>query len=191
MYNCVVYSSNIFRKCSSPPGIFEWHMAAGTALHSERKHVISMIFGRPPCVCSKNIQNLILWVSFLGSYVVHTACVLSFRPLALPPSSGIDPEVVCRLASPLPRKLEHAGKAYQDLLRLRVTGSNSTGHEKAAAVPQRRLTGEEQESENIRNKARRTFVGDDDYYELLELGDMRWRATEEDVKKAYRKVSLR
>jgi hypothetical protein len=137
------------------------------------------------------MQNVILWVSFLGSYVVHTACVLSFRPLALPPSSGIDAEVVCNFASPLPKKLEHAGKAYQDLLRLRVTGSNRTGFEKAEAVPRRRLTEEELESEKVRNKARRTFVGDDDYYELLELGDKRWRATEEDVKKAYRKVSLR
>ena len=156
-----------------------------------RKDITLMKFGRPPCTCCKTVRNLILWVSFLGSYVVNTACVLSFRPLALPPSTGFETEVVCELASPLPKNLEHAGKAYQDLLRLRVTGSNRTGFEKAAAVPQRRLTAEELETEKTRNKARRTFVGDDDYYELLELGDMRWRATEEDVKKAYRKVSLR
>ena len=37
----------------------------------------------------------------------------------------------------------------------------------------------------------RTLIGDSDYYELLELGEMRWRATEEDIRRAYRKVSLR
>ena len=123
--------------------------------------------------------------------IQFTACTLSFRPLALPPSTGIDPEVVCRLVGPWPRKVEHAGHSYQDLLRLRVSGHrNKTTPEPAAEVG-RQKTQDEIDFENVRNQARRTFVGDDDYYELLELGELRWRSSEEDIKKAYKKVSLR
>jgi hypothetical protein len=138
------------------------------------------------------IHKCLFWISIFGSFrFQHTACTLSFRPLALPPSSGNADELVSSVAGPFPRNLEHAGHAYQDLLRLRVSGQNRTAEASREAPKAPKKTKEEKEVENIRNTARRTFVGDDDYYELLELGDMRWRSTEEDIKKAYRKVSLR
>lgn len=147
---------------------------------------------KPPRNPLSTLHKFLFWICVFGPFCFqYTACTLSFRPRALPPSSGYADELVSRVAGPFRRNLEHAGHAYQDLLRLRVSGrSNTTAIDSTIPLP-RKKTKEEIEAENIHNKARRTFVGDDDYYELLELGDLRWRSTEEDIKKAYRKVSLR
>lgn len=45
---------------------------------------------------------------------------------------------------------------------------------------------EMKEQDNKEHKKRKPLAGVKDYYELLGLGDVRWRATDEQIKAAYK-----
>lgn len=120
------------------------------------------------------------------------------RPvLCLPPATGDLPEqggvVVCPAATPFRKPIEHAGHIYQQKL-IRTYGLNlpeedlESDNGKSKKEEVKRLRPDS--SEAAKSLASKMAVGSDDLYELLELGDKRWHATAEDIKKGFRRISL-
>lgn len=110
--------------------------------------------------------------------------------LLLPPATG-DCEAPVQFSSPAapqPKsRKEHAGHAYHDLVLaasgLAVACDADDGVEEVVSKGRK---------EDAGRKLKRMIstVEDGDLYGLLELGKKRWRATEDDIKKAFRKISL-
>lgn len=117
--------------------------------------------------------------------------------LMLPPATGELPEsgglILAGHAVPVKKVMEHCGHAYHDLVRrqvgLEVGSDDSTdgSEESGDGVVKKKESGE-----NAGTRLRTMLSeGDaDDLYELLNLGEKRWRATGDEIKKAFRKVSL-
>ena len=124
------------------------------------------------------------------------------RPiLCLPPATGQLPEhggVVVRSAAPPFRKhIEHAGHGYQQKL-----VETYALHKPDKHVEQQELQKDKEKQQNgtaekrpdsetaAKSLASKMAVGSDDLYELLELGEKRWHATADDIKKSFRRISL-
>lgn len=132
--------------------------------------------------------------------MARAACLGVDSPiLCLPPATGDLPEegglVVSSPATPYRKPIEHAGHSYQQQL-IRTYALNagpdlahpadaSEQKEKKAAPALRAHDGDAAKS-----LASKMAVGSDDLYELLELGDKRWHATADDIKKSFRRISL-
>ena len=95
-------------------------------------------------------------------------------PLLLPPAVGCPPEVLSLNAAVQPAPFEAAGASHQRLLRLRAGIADDEQEGSDAASTSRTASP---------NTA--TFDHDglhgDDHYSVLGLGDLRWRATEDQV----------
>lgn len=121
--------------------------------------------------------------------------------LCLPPATGELPEtggvIVSSPACPIRKQIEHAGHIYQKkLIRAYSLNAPTSDDESSASQP----------SDSSATPSRQTYrttsvdaasalrskiaVGSDDLYELLELGDKRWHATADDIKKNFRRISL-
>lgn len=119
----------------------------------------------------------------------------------LPPATGSLPaDGGVQLASPAEPthwNIEHAGHAYQDLLRLTFGTDPGSSTEEEDAIFHKRgnaTTGTASKNDyanDPQTQLKRALLKDtEDFYDLLELSDKRWRATADDIKKAFRKVSL-
>jgi DnaJ homolog subfamily C member 2 len=121
------------------------------------------------------------------------ACVL-----ALPPATGALPAAGLVLASPaaaVPRRHEHAGHAYQDLWREHrgYDAVDDNGTKAKAAAKAKAMASEDDDpemSQAAKNLKQELLKDSDDFYDLLNLGDTRWRTPVDDIKKAFRKISL-
>lgn len=119
--------------------------------------------------------------------------------LALPPASGELPDIggviISAPASPHRKLIEHAGHAYQQRLRevyctdaatkLENISTNSTSVESGKEKSTARNT-----SASGSELQRKLATDGDDLYALLELGDKRWHATADEIKKSFRRISL-
>lgn len=121
--------------------------------------------------------------------------------LCLPPATGELPEnggvVVASPASPTRKYIEHAGHVYQQTVIRKYcidaqnfddsssTASNNSDSPSDSAKSNRRPS-----ADAASTLASKIAVGSDDLYELLELGDKRWHATADDIKKSFRRISL-
>lgn len=123
--------------------------------------------------------------------------------LRLPPATGDLPEeggvVVCSAATPFRKEIEHAGHCYQQkLIRTYCVSSSassatsdiddddSSPDEDSADASSARIRSQDA-AKALKSKI---AIGSDDLYELLELGDKRWHATADDIKKSFRRISL-
>lgn len=119
--------------------------------------------------------------------------------LCLPPATGELPEtggvIVASPACPTRKPIEHAGHIYQEKVikaysinapeaddSSQSTDASEGKHE--AATPTRPAI------DAASKLASKLAVGSDDLYELLELGEKRWHATADDIKKSFRRISL-
>lgn len=116
--------------------------------------------------------------------------------LCLPPATGELPAdggvIVSSPATPYRKQIEHAGHVYQQTL-IRTYALNPehaepcpTDDVKAEKEPFSRMDS----SDAAKKLVSKLAVGSDDLYELLELGDKRWHATADDIKKSFRRISL-
>lgn len=122
----------------------------------------------------------------------------SFRAgkyLCLPPATGDLPTdggvVVASAAGPFPKPIEHAGHAYQQ--RLRNVGCPDTAEKDATDTkPERAASAKKTGGVGDDEYAlkRKLATDGDDLYELLELGEKRWHATADEIKKSFRRISL-
>jgi DnaJ homolog subfamily C member 2 len=119
---------------------------------------------------------------------------------ALPPATGELPDiggvVLASPATPEAGSIEHAGRAYQELWRearglvagKEVDKARNTGT--GAREDAGNQNGEPEESHASAHLKKMLAKDSEDLYGLLELGDKRWRATADDIKKAFRRISL-
>lgn len=134
--------------------------------------------------------------------------------LLLPPATGALPErggeVLACNAAAAPKRMEHCGHAYHALVRrfggLDVSGDADVDGGRAAAAAKGargRAGGTEngfvgegegeggEDGEHAGTRLKRMLTKDsDDLYDLMALGESRWRATGEEIKKSFRKISL-
>lgn len=125
--------------------------------------------------------------------------------LCLPPATGELPEtggvIVASPACPTRKQIEHAGHIYQEKVikaysinapevddssqsTTDAAGSSTAEGKHEAATPTRPAV------DAASSLASKLAVGSDDLYELLELGEKRWHATADDIKKSFRRISL-
>ncbi len=116
--------------------------------------------------------------------------------LALPPASGELPDlgglVISAPASPQRKPIEHAGHAYQQRLREAycTDAAKSSAANAAAAECEKEKPTVRGSSASGSELQRKLATDGDDLYALLELGDKRWHATADEIKKAFRRMSL-
>lgn len=118
--------------------------------------------------------------------------------LCLPPSTGELPEIggviVSSPAPPTPKPIEHAGHVYQErLIRTFSLSAPSSGEESGDSALQSTSSSQSatpSASDAASKLASKLAIGSEDLYELLELGDKRWHATADDIKKSFRRISL-
>lgn len=99
-------------------------------------------------------------------------------------------------AAPYRKPIEHAGHSYQQqLIRTYAVGDpqnvlhpseSSESSKPAKSTPSHRPPAHDA----AKSLASKIAIGSDDLYELLELGDKRWHATADDIKKSFRRISL-
>lgn len=113
--------------------------------------------------------------------------------LLLPPAVGGGSEVFCSSAPIQPARFEEAGASHHRLLRLRA-GIEDPELERSRSASAGKGV-EESPPESPEDKERKTvragMAGQDDHYDILGLAEVRWRATEDQIKKAYHRTSLR
>lgn len=127
------------------------------------------------------------------------------RPiLYLPPATGALPEegglVLASPACPERKMIEHAGHEYQQRLirsfardediQARDAAERAVKVAEEVAIRKRQAKSEEVPHDAAMSLRYKMAGDSDDLYELLELGDKRWHASAEDIKKAFRKISL-
>lgn len=119
--------------------------------------------------------------------------------LCLPPATGDLPEeggvVVSSPASPRRKPIEHAGHSYQQqLIRTYALDADADLTHPADKAEQQAKKGQPSlrasHGDAAKSLASKMAVGSDDLYELLELGEKRWHATADDIKKSFRRISL-
>ena len=132
--------------------------------------------------------------------MARAACLGVDTPiLCLPPATGKLPEeggvVVSSPATPYRKPIEHAGHSYQQKL-IRTYALNATeellhpADSNKEKETKRAPTLRANDSDAAKSLASKMAVGSDDLYELLELGEKRWHATADDIKKSFRRISL-
>lgn len=109
--------------------------------------------------------------------------------------------IVAAFAQPYRKPIEHAGKPYQERLARQRSGlyhGEENGHAPEGSSASSTdegddgtADGDEDEETPAWQLKKLTARNSDDLYELLELGDKRWHATEDDIKKAFRRLSLK
>lgn len=118
--------------------------------------------------------------------------------LFLPPSTGELPEtggvVVSSPACPTRKPIEHAGHVYQEkLIRSFSVNPPASSEESGDSSVQSSSSSQSATptaSDAASKLASKIAIGSEDLYELLELGEKRWHATAEDIKKNFRRISL-
>lgn len=122
--------------------------------------------------------------------------------LCLPPATGELPAqggiVVSSAAKPLPKPIEHAGHSYQQhVIRTYALDNQETSSdpEEDARPPSKSQGTPDAPSHSAADDAAKKLaskmaIGSEDLYELLELGEKRWHATADDIKKSFRRISL-
>jgi DnaJ family protein C protein 2 len=88
-------------------------------------------------------------------------------------------------AEPVRKNVEHAGHPYHALQRLRAGLDTAEGVADAAAADEKKKRDREKEEAQRRASSGEGVSGfdDSDYYSLLGLGERRFRATEDEIKK--------
>jgi hypothetical protein len=113
-------------------------------------------------------------------------------PLLLAAAGRTPPEVYRSNAPVQPTKFEQAGASHYRLLRLRAGLEDiDAERSRSASAGERGAAPAAESREEAERRAAREGVGGEDHYEALGLGDVRWRATEDEIKKAYHRTSLR
>ena len=112
--------------------------------------------------------------------------------LLLPAAAGGGSEVICSNAPIQPSRCEEAGSSYHRLLRLRagVEDAHVRSRSQSASKPAPK-EGAAVESAETMERNDVSAGMQDDHYAILGLGDVRWRATDEQIKRAYHRTSLR
>eukprot|EP01104_Vermistella_antarctica_P004501 TRINITY_DN14937_c0_g1_i1.p1 TRINITY_DN14937_c0_g1~~TRINITY_DN14937_c0_g1_i1.p1 ORF type:complete len:708 (+),score=245.66 TRINITY_DN14937_c0_g1_i1:102-2225(+) len=110
--------------------------------------------------------------------------------LAAPPADFKD-EVVAELAGyPYYRQVERAGHCYEKWLNAKIRKNNGLEEEDTDASS----SGDEGDDEGDKkfkgHHEKHAAHIDQDHYEILGLGDKRWEATQDDIRRAYRKLIL-
>jgi hypothetical protein len=113
--------------------------------------------------------------------------------LLLPPAVGCESEVFQSNAPVQPARCEEAGASHHLLLRLRA-GIEDLGEERsrsASAGVKGAQEPEDSPEQTERKAVRAGMAGQEDHYDILGLAEVRWRATDDQIKKAYHRTSLR
>jgi DnaJ family protein C protein 2 len=115
--------------------------------------------------------------------------------LLLPPAEGGGPEVFRSNAPVHPSRCEEAGLSHHRLLRLRAGVEDPHLRSRSQSVNGRTTAAraDDPAAESPEEAARKDVSAgmQDDHYGILGLGDVRWRATEDQIKRAYHRTSLR
>jgi len=113
----------------------------------------------------------------------------TFFKMILPPSEDwIGPsQIICGLSGyPFQRSIEAAGIGYQNLLR-RLRGDDQKEEEKKDELDD---ISEEDQAKFEKHRHKVEHIVGDDPYEIMGLAELRWRATEDDIKNSFRKMVL-
>lgn len=131
--------------------------------------------------------------------MAREAVPITLAPLCLPAATGQLPEggvVISSAAAPRRREIEHAGHSYQDKLRVSNGGdARDIGGKGEDGVRKKTKKigggGGNDRTSSMHDLEKAMFKDSDDYYSLLELGHKRWRASEDEIRKCFRKLSLK
>merc|ERR1711982_222826 len=91
---------------------------------------------------------------------------------------------------PATKSIEAAGQAHFDLVVLRSQGKYHDHTEIKIEVTQKEEVKSSTSSDQASSNPIISLYGESDYYKLLNIGHLRWKATEKEIKKAYRKMIL-
>merc|ERR1712227_1050109 len=91
---------------------------------------------------------------------------------------------------PATKSIEAAGQAHFDLVVLRSQGKYHDHTEIKIEVTQKEEVKSSTRSDQASSNPIISLYGESDYYKLLNIGHLRWKATEKEIKKAYRKMIL-
>lgn len=128
---------------------------------------------------------------------IASAIMKRQKYLALPPASGNLPEsggeILGHFSAPKRKAIEHAGHIYQ--VRLRQAYASSGAQDSSApnghsSPPSDSANGPRLTSASGNELQDKLATDGDDLYALLELGDKRWHATADEIKKSFRRISL-
>lgn len=111
--------------------------------------------------------------------------------LMLPPAVGCEAEVFQSNAPVHTVRCEEAGASHHLLLRLRAGIEVERSRSVSAGVKAGDEEPQESPEETERKAVRAGMAGQDDHYDILGLGEVRWRANDDQIKKAYHRTSLR
>eukprot|EP01126_Amoeba_proteus_P000176 TRINITY_DN10064_c0_g4_i1.p1 TRINITY_DN10064_c0_g4~~TRINITY_DN10064_c0_g4_i1.p1 ORF type:complete len:469 (-),score=117.86 TRINITY_DN10064_c0_g4_i1:787-2193(-) len=114
-------------------------------------------------------------------------------PVLPPPSNDyVGPQVFGLPAQSSKITLESVGHAYETYLRV-VHGLDKLFVQDNSFVAETQENDDpdlDQKYQSHRKKSVNDLVSEDNYYDLLGLGHLKWRATQDELKKAYRQVVL-
>eukprot|EP01121_Diplochlamys_sp_Union-15-3_P015568 TRINITY_DN5170_c0_g2_i5.p1 TRINITY_DN5170_c0_g2~~TRINITY_DN5170_c0_g2_i5.p1 ORF type:complete len:489 (-),score=142.65 TRINITY_DN5170_c0_g2_i5:40-1470(-) len=105
-----------------------------------------------------------------------------------PSPIGFKDEVFSSIAPTIEKSLEEAGESYQQFLEL-YHGVNKKNTQTKEKQIEEEVKEDAEEDEKYGHK-KKIFQAFEDYYGILGLQNKRWMATQDDIKKAYRKMVL-
>eukprot|EP01127_Copromyxa_protea_P005311 TRINITY_DN15257_c0_g1_i1.p1 TRINITY_DN15257_c0_g1~~TRINITY_DN15257_c0_g1_i1.p1 ORF type:complete len:572 (-),score=174.04 TRINITY_DN15257_c0_g1_i1:108-1823(-) len=112
---------------------------------------------------------------------------LAFLPS--PPADYSGPQVLSLPAQPWEIPVAPVGRAYEDYLRV-VHGLETLELDSCASGADQAEDGDAEKYEGHRKKNALDTLFTENYYDLLGLGHLKWKATQDDLKKAYRQAVL-
>jgi len=95
-------------------------------------------------------------------------------------------EIITKMAGPIQKKIEPAGRGYLSLLR-RLQGLEEEEKEEIHLSKEQ----EEKYEQKRHKKEQIHLLTEEDYYILMGLDHLRFRATEDEIKQAYKKMVLK
>eukprot|EP00960_Hanusia_phi_P077244 768669-Hanusia_phi.AAC.4 len=116
--------------------------------------------------------------------------------ISLPASRGLRNEVLGSNAAPVRREsYEHAGRTYEERRRRQFGEDPGIEIDENAGAGRQQVSSEAEAKRRERkvhetDAVKRALAGEDDLYALLGLGERRWQAGEEELKKAFHRTSL-
>eukprot|EP01125_Pyxidicula_operculata_P011628 TRINITY_DN3812_c0_g1_i1.p1 TRINITY_DN3812_c0_g1~~TRINITY_DN3812_c0_g1_i1.p1 ORF type:complete len:764 (+),score=287.52 TRINITY_DN3812_c0_g1_i1:1375-3666(+) len=133
---------------------------------------------------SSSSSSLMLLLLLLFTYSMGDVVLLP----ALPANFGGN-KSLSSLASPIFGKVEHFGRSYERYLAI-INNAETFKEEEPESQAQGDDDDENEERYKHHKKKTIADLVEANYYELLGLGETRWQATQDDIKKAYRKAAL-
>jgi len=108
--------------------------------------------------------------------------------LCLGPAPGLELDILASMAPTIEKNIEQAGDAYQQFLE-RYYGIHQEDQKEKEEIKEGEIKEDVADDDKYSHK-KKIFQAFEDCYGILGLQDKRWLATQDDIRKAYRKMVL-